>query len=213
MFALSFAFADLAGAQLLSTGDSLEMNPDGSARHVVVASHNLLVPVDGASAVFTLSQYIRSINNRMDFAIGLGNCSLVDRNQRYNQANVLVGVNVHLYTFKRPEIAVATYQLVGAGLNDRQHSSGAWTYSAAVASRNFRHKGTTYSPYIGYALTKPWGKTEGVLYTSVEPVYNWIPGLAIDRGRFTIFGEYNGGAKLRAYCFAVAYKIKAFKKK
>lgn len=186
---MALIVASVSFAQVMSTADTL-----GKGKNALFLGTAPTWVSGGDMGTANFVQVWHGFTDRIDGFCGVAVFTVPDQ----AQANGLCGINANLVQVKPKDdpkapskFSVSTFQMVATGLHARKDSSTFWWYPAVIANTNVPVGKTTLSPYVGYAVTVPVGNIENKVFTFDQPVHNVPVGLAITRGRFVFFAEYD----------------------
>lgn len=197
MFKLAMLFADLAmlaNAQTEVTADTM-----GKDKTALFVSSNALVVKDFTVLTATTLQYWRGLTDRTDAFVGITLTTALGQ----KQASVTGGANINLA--KTKWASVSLFNMLSTPLQRRQDASAATWFAAGVVSHTFGKDGP--SVYSGFSATVPIGHTVGKLFTPASALYNIPVGVAIPKGKWLIFVEYDFGRTLQTGGLGAAYGL------
>ncbi len=184
--------AMLANAQTMVTGDTM-----GKDKMAVFVSFNALAVKDFTVLTASTLQYWRGLTNRIDAFAGVTETTALGQ----QQTGVTAGANINLA--KTKWASVAAFNTLSTPLNRRQDASAATWFAAGIISHTFGKGGP--SVYSGFSATVPVGHTQGKLFTPALALYNVPVGLAIPKGKWLLFVEYDFGRTLQTGGLGAAY--------
>lgn len=184
--------AMLANAQVQVTADTM-----GKGKTALFVSSNALVVKHYTTLTATTAQYWRGLTNRVDAFVGVTLTTALGQ----QQAGVTGGANINL--LKTKLVSASAFNTLTTPLHRRQDASAAIWFAAGVVSHTFGKDGP--SVYSGFTATVPLGHTEGRLFTPALPLYNVPMGLAVPKGKWLIFIEYDFGRTLQTGGLGAAY--------
>ena len=182
--------AMFANAQIQSTAEVL-----GKGKSALFASLNAYAAKDSDTATTTILQYWRGVTDRVDVFGGINLSTLPGE----RQTGVNAGANINLV--KTSLVSVSAFNMISTPLHRRCDASAATWFAAAIASHDF-HVATVYG---GYSATVPLGHVSNRSFTSANVIHNFPVGVAIPRGKWTAYVEYNFGRKIQIGGLGVAY--------
>jgi hypothetical protein len=184
--------AILANAQTMVTGDTL-----GKDKASLFVSSNALVVKDFTVLTASTLQYWRGVTNRVDAFAGATLTTALGQ----KQAGITGGANINLA--KTKQLSVSMFNSLSTPLHRRRDSSAVICFAAGVVSHTFSKDGP--SVYSGFSATVPVGHTANKLFTPASALYNIPVGLAIPKGKWLIFVEYDFGRTLQTGGLGSAY--------
>jgi hypothetical protein len=182
----------LANAQTMVTGDTM-----GRGKDAMFVSVNALAVKDFTVLTSSTLQYWRGLTNRIDAFAGITATTALGQ----EQTGVTAGANVNLAKTKLA--SVSAFNTLTTPLQRRQDASAAIWFAAGVISHTFGKDGP--SVYSGFSATVPVGHTADKLFTPASALYNIPVGVAIPKGKWLIFVEYDFGRTLQTGGLGVAY--------
>jgi hypothetical protein len=184
--------AMLANAQTMVTGDTM-----GKDKTALFVSSNALAVKDFTVLTSSTLQYWRGLTNRIDAFAGITATTALGQ----EQTGVTAGANVNLAKTKLA--SVAAFNTLTTPLQRRQDASAAVWFAAGIFSHTFGKDGP--SVYSGFSATVPVGHTANKLFTPASVLYNIPVGLAIPKGKWLLFVEYDFGRTLQTGGLGAAY--------
>jgi hypothetical protein len=182
--------AALANAQIQSTAEVL-----GKGKSALFASFNAYTAKDSDTATTTILQYWHGVTDRVDVFAGTNFTSISGE----KQIGANAGANINLV--KTRAVSVSAFNMLSVPLNRRSDASAATWFAAAIASHDFH----VVAVYGGYSATIPVGHISGRLFTSADVIHNFPVGIAIPRGKWAAYVEYNFGRKTQLGGLGIAY--------
>ncbi|MCL5667067.1 MAG: hypothetical protein M1383_04835 [Patescibacteria group bacterium] len=183
------ALTMLANAQTLITADTM-----GKGKTAAFVSANALMVKDFTTQTFSTAQVWRGVTDRIDVFGGVSETTALGQ----AQTAISGGANINL--LKTKLMNISTFQTVSTPLNRRKDAAAAIWFVAGVVSHDF-HAATLYG---GYSATVPLGHAADKLFTPPGVVHNWPIGIAIPKGKFLVFAEYNFGKQVQTGGLGVA---------
>jgi hypothetical protein len=171
-----------ACGQTMVTAETL-----GKGKVSYFAATNALVVKDFTTLSLSMGQIWYGLNNKMDIFAGVSDTAVFGK----HQLAMMTGGNINL--LKSKVVSVSTFHTLSIPMNRRADGSPLW-FASIVASRNI---GKVVG-YTGYSANIPLGNSADKLFTSANVTHNIPIGLAIPKGKWMWFVEYNFGKTTQA---------------
>ena len=178
-----------AHCQIMVTGETL-----GKGKISYFAATNALCVKDFTTLGLSMGQVWYGANNRIDVFGGVSDTAAFGQHQWAMTA----GGNINI--FKTKAISVSTFHTLSVPMNRRADGSPLW-FAAVVASRNI---GKVVG-YTGYSASVPLGNSADKLFTPASTVHNIPLGVAIPKGKYLVFVEYNYGQRVQTFGIGVSF--------
>lgn len=178
-----------ACGQTMVTAETL-----GKGKISYFAVANALCVKDFTTLGLSMGQVWYGVNNRIDVFGGVSDTAVFGEHQIAGMA----GGNINL--LKTKAVAISTFHTLSAPMNRRADGSPLW-FAAVVASRNI---GKVVG-YTGYSASVPLGNSADKLFTPASTVHNIPLGVAIPKGKYLVFVEYNFGRLVQTFGIGVSF--------
>ncbi len=178
-----------ACGQTMVTAETL-----GKGKVSYFAAANALRVKDIATLSLSMGQVWYGATDKVDVFGGISDTTAFGQHQFAGMA----GANINL--LKTKAVAISTFHTLSAPMNRRADGSPLW-FAALVASRNFGK----LAGYTGYSANIPLGNTADKLFTPADVVHNIPVGLAIPKGKWMWFVEYNFGKTTQAFGLGLSW--------
>ncbi len=189
VFGLIIILAMQAHCQTMVTGETL-----GKGKVALFGATNALHVKDFTTLGLSMGQVWYGVTNRIDMFGGISDTAVYGQ----HQLAAMAGGSINL--LKTKQVSVATFHALSVPVNRREDGSPQW-FASLVASRNI---GKVVG-YTGYSTNIPLGHSEGKLFTSANVVHNIPIGIAIPRGKWMWFVEYNFGKTTQTFGLGLSW--------
>ncbi len=167
----------IANGQTMVTADT-----SGKGKVSYFTATNALAVKDFTTLSLSMGQVWYGVNNRVDVFAGVSDTAVFGK----HQVAAMIGGNINL--LKSKTVSVSTFHALSAPVTRRDEGSPLW-FASVVASRNI---GKVVG-YTGYSANVPLGNSANKLFTPTGIVHNIPVGIAIPKGKWMWFVEYNFG--------------------
>ena len=178
-----------AHCQIMVTGETL-----GKGKISYFAAANALRVKDIATLSLSMGQVWYGATDKVDVFGGISDTTAFGQHQFAGMA----GANINL--LKTKAVAISTFHTLSAPMNRRADGSPLW-FAAVVASRNI---GKVVG-YTGYSASVPLGNSADKLFTPASTVHNIPLGVAIPKGKYLVFVEYNFGRRVQTFGIGISF--------
>ena len=181
IFGILIIFSLFGHCQTMVTADTL-----GKGKVAGFAASNALIVKDFTTLSLSMGQVWYGANNRVDVFAGVSDTAVFGK----HQFATMVGTNINL--LKSKAVSISTFHTLSVPMNRRADGTPLW-FASAVVSRNI---GKVVG-YTGYSANVPIGGSADKLFTPANVVHNIPVGIAIPKGKWIWFVEYNFGKTLQ----------------
>lgn len=178
-----------ACGQTMITADTL-----GKGKVSYFATSNALVVKDFTTLSLSMGQVWYGLNNKTDIFAGVSDTAVFGK----HQFAMMGGANINL--IKSKTVSISTFHTLSVPMNRRADGGPLW-FASVVASRNI---GKVVG-YTGYSANIPLGKSADKLFTPADVVHNIPIGIAIPKGKWMIFAEYNFGKTVQTAGIGISW--------
>lgn len=178
-----------AHCQTMVTAETL-----GKGKTALFGATNALYVKGFTTLGLSMGQVWYGTTNRIDVFGGVSDTAVFGQHQVAGMA----GGNINL--LKSKTVSVSTFHTISVPVNRRADGSLLW-FASLVASRNI---GKVVG-YTGYSANIPLGESADKLFTPASAVHNIPLGVAIPKGKYLVFVEYNNGRQVQTFGIGISF--------
>lgn len=175
--------------QTMVTGETI-----GKGKISYFTATNALVVKDFTTLSLSMGQVWYGVNNRVDVFAGASDTAVFGK----HQIAMMTGANINL--LKSKGVSLSTFHALSVPVTRRAEGTPLW-FASIVASRNI---GKVVG-YTGYSANIPIGDSTDKLFTPANVVHNVPIGIAIPKGKWMIFVEYNFGKTVQTAGIGISF--------
>jgi len=189
IFGQIIIFSLFGHCQTMVTAETL-----GKGKVAGFAATNALVVKDFTTLSLSMEQVWYGLNNKVDVFAGASDTAVFGK----HQLAIMTGGNVNL--LKSKAVSVSTFHTLSVPVNRRADGSPL-LFASLVASRNIGK----IVGYTGYSANVPLGNGADKLFTPADVVHNIPIGIAIPKGKWMCFVEYNFGKTVQTVGIGISW--------
>ena len=155
---------------------------------------NALVVKDFTTLSLSMGQVWYGLNNKVDVFAGASDTAVFGKHQMAG----MFGSNINLLKIKN--VSISTFHTLSVPVTRRAEGTPLW-FASVIASRNI---GKVVG-YTGYSANIPLGNSADKLFTPASPVYNLPVGIAVPKGKYLVFVEYNFGKQVQTVGIGISW--------
>lgn len=178
-----------AHCQTMVTGETL-----GKGKVALFGATNALRVKDFTTLSLSMGQVLYGATDRIDVFAGASDTAVYGQHQFATMA----GGNINI--IKKKAVAISTFHALSVPVNRRADGSPLW-FASLVASRNIGK----IVGYTGYSANVSLGNGADKLFTPASAVYNIPLGVAIPKGKYLVFVEYNFGRQVQTLGIGISF--------